>query len=357
MVGKLFNDLLIDKLRFYINDTDFDINNRAAFLTNIEKVMSSHYPDNAYRLNTSRQRISLEFTPTRYRTNEGQTDTNLIMLEEQTLFELFENLGFYDLPENIYNSFIISKIHLTKNFYTQGTVPRYIEMLKKRKYRAGINPIQNTSNSTNTSLILSTLKKDSTNKNIVGDKVILFYDKVQELRDKASLNDIFLPSPLSPIDRDILPIGAYHNSQPYLSLQNLHILRCELQYAYSKKLKNISDFISNTTNSHDLRLATLLDLLQEENLYNTLERFYTNELRNRVFFNEPITQEVHLSKHEKLLAELIKVNKISATRLLGMYKGSQKNSLSRVLKKLQMTDSSNKLYVELYRKVIEGRNS
>ena len=101
----------------------------------------------------------------------------------------------------------------------------------------------------------------------------------------------------------------------------------------------------------------MLDLLQEENLYNTLERFYTNELRNRVFFNEPITQEVHLSKHEKLLAELIKVNKISATRLLGMYKGSQKNSLSRVLKKLQMTDSSNKLYVELYRKVIEGRNS
>ena len=355
MVGKLFNDLLIDKLRFYINDTDFSNTDRSEFFANIENVMSSHYPDNAYRLNTSRQRISLEFTPTRYRTNEGQTDTNLIMPEEQTLFELFKNLGFYKLQKNIYNSFIISKIHLTKNFYTQGTVPRYIEMLKKRKYRAGINPIQNTSNSTNTSLILSTLKKNSTNKNIVGDKVILFYDKVQELRDKASLNDIFLPSPL-PIDRNILPIGAYHNSPPYLSLQHLHILRCELKYANSKKLKNISDFISNTTNSHDLRLATLLDLLKTGKLYNTLERFYTNELRNRVFFNEPITQEVHLSKHEKLLAELIKVNKISATRLLGMYKGSQKNSLSRVLKKLQMTDSSNKLYVELYRKVIEGRN-
>lgn len=356
MVGKLFNDLLIDKLRFYINDTDFSNTDRSEFFANIENVMSSHYPDNAYRLNTSRQRISLEFTPTRYRTNEGQTDTNLIMPEEQTLFELFKNLGFYKLQKNIYNSFIISKIHLTKNFYTQGTVPRYIEMLKKRKYRVGINPIQNTSNSTNTSLILSTLKKNSTNKNIVGDKVILFYDKVQELRDKASLNDIFLPSPL-PIDRNILPIGAYHNSPPYLSLQHLHILRCELKYANSKKLKNISDFISNTTNSHDLRLATLLDLLKTGKLYNTLERFYTNELRNRVFFNEPITQEVHLSKHEKLLAELIKVNKISATRLLGMYKGSPKNSLSRVLKKLQMADSRNKLYVELYRKVIEGRNS
>ena len=355
MVGKLFNDLLIDKLRFYINDTDFDINNRAAFLTNIEKVMSSHYPDNAYRLNTSRQRISLEFTPTRYRTKEGQTDTNLIMPTEEELYKLFKELGFYNLPENIYNSFVVSKLHLTKNFYTQNAVPRYIKMLKNRKYRAGIKPIQNTSNVTNTSLILSTLKKDYSDKNIIGNKVILFYDKVQELKDKAALNEIYLRDPLPLKDVNILSKGAYSNNPPYLSLNNLHILRCELQYATSVKLKKISDFIFDTKNNHDLRLATLLNLLKEQKLYSTLERFYTNELRNNVFFDEPLNSEVKLSKHEKLLAELIKGK--SATRLLGMYKGSPKNSLSRVLKKLQMADSRNKLYVELYREVIEGRNS
>ncbi len=355
MVGKLFKDLLIDKLRFYINDTDFSNADRSEFIANIKNVMSSHYPDNAYRLNTSRQRISLEFTPTRYRTNKGQTDTNLIMPEEQTLFELFENLGFYNLPENIYNSFIISKIHLTKNFYTQNAVPRYIKMLKNRKYRAGIKPIQNTSNVTNTSLILSTLKKDYSDKNIIGNKVILFYDKVQELKDKAALNEIYLREPLPLKDVNILPKGAYSNNPPYLSLNNLHILRCELQYATSVKLKKISDFIFDTKNSHDLRLATLLNLLKEQKLYSTLERFYTNELRNNVFFDKPLNSEVKLSKHEKLLAELIKGK--SATRLLGMYKGSPKNSLSRVLKKLQMADSRNKLYVELYREVIEGRNS
>lgn len=355
MVGKLFNDLLIDKLRFYINDTDFDINNRAAFLTNIEKVMSSHYPDNAYRLNTSRQRISLEFTPTRYRTNEGQTDTNLIMPTEEELYKLFKELGFYNLPENIYNSFVVSKLHLTKNFYTQNAVPRYIKMLKNRKYRAGIKPIQNTSNVTNTSLILSTLKKDYSDKNIIGNKVILFYDKVQELKDKAALNEIYLRDPLPLKDVNILPKWAYSNNPPYLSLNNLHILRCELQYATSVKLKKISDFIFDTKNNHDLRLATLLNLLKEQKLYSTLERFYTNELRNNVFFDEPLNSEVKLSKHEKLLAELIKGK--SATRLLGMYKGSPKNSLSRVLKKLQMADSRNNLYVELYREVIEGRNS
>ena len=172
---------------------------------------------------------------------------------------------------------------------------------------------------------------------------------------KAALNEIYLRYPLPLKDLNILSKGAYSNNPPYLSLNNLHILRCELQYATSVKLKKISDFIFDTKNNHDLRLATLLNLLKEQKLYSTLERFYTNELRNNVFFDEPLNSEVKLSKHEKLLAELIKGK--SATRLLGMYKGSPKNSLSRVLKKLQMADSRNKLYVELYREVIEGRNS
>lgn len=78
----------------------------------------------------------------------------------------------------------------------------------------------------------------------------------------------------------------------------------------------------------------MLNQLKEQKLYSTLERFYTNELRNNVFFDKPITREVKLSKHEKLLTELIKGK--SATRLLGMYKASQKDSLSRVLRKLQI---------------------
>lgn len=354
MGGRLFNALLIDKLRFYIDDKYFNNTDRSKFIKNIKKVMLSHYPDNAYMPDTSRHRLSLEFTPTRYRTKEGQTDTNLIMLTEQELFELFKELGFYDLHDNIYNSFILSKIDLAKNFYTEKSVPRYIEMLKNRKYRAGIKPIQNTSNVTNSSLTLSTLKKDYTDKNIIGNKVILFYDKVQELKDKAYLNDIYLPVPLTLEDVSILPKGAYINNLSCLCLNNLHIIRCELQYATSVKLKKISDFIFNTKDSHDLRLATLLNLLKEQKLYSTLEKFYTQELRNNVFFDEPITTEVKLSKHEKLLAELIKGK--SATRLLGMYRASQKDSLSRVLRKLQMADNSNSLYVELYRKFIEGQN-
>ena len=184
--------------------------------------------------------------------------------------------------------------------------------------------------------------------------MILFYDKVQELKDKAYLNDIYLPVPLPLEDVSILPKRAYSTHLPNLALDNLHIIRCELQYATSVKLKKISDFIFNTKGSDDLRLATLLNLLKEQKLYSTLERFYTNELRNNVFFDEPITTEVKLSKYEKLLAELIKGK--SATRLLGMYKGSQKDSLSRVLRKLQMADNTNSLYTELYRKFIEGQN-
>lgn len=352
MGGRLFNAILIDKLRFYADDDLFNNVKSTDFIKNLEKVMSAYYPNNAFMVDTSRHRISLEFTPTRYRINKEHTDTNLVMPTEEELLNLFSELGFYDLPESIYNGFIVSKFHLTKNFYTQNTVPRYIKMLGNRKYKGGIKPIHNTSNATNTSLTLSTLKKDDSYKNIVGNKVIKFYDKVQELKDKASLNEVFLPEPLPIDDIKVLPKGSYSNNPPYLSLQNLHIIRCELQYATSVKLKKISDFIFGVKNSHDLRLATLLNLLQQGELFNTLERFYTKELNDNVFFNEPVTTETKLSKHEKLLAELIKGK--SATRLLGIYNGSQKESLSRVLKKLQQAENSNPLYAELYNKFILG---
>lgn len=87
---------------------------------------------------------------------------------------------------------------------------------------------------------------------------------MQELKDKASLNEVFLPEPLPIDDIKVLPKGSYSNNPPYLSLQNLHIIRCELQYATSVKLKKISDFIFGVKNSHDLRLATLLKILQKQ---------------------------------------------------------------------------------------------
>lgn len=65
MAGRLFNALLIDKLRFYIDDKNFNADT-TKFIANIEKVMSSYYSDNAYMLDTSRHRFSLEFTPSRY---------------------------------------------------------------------------------------------------------------------------------------------------------------------------------------------------------------------------------------------------------------------------------------------------
>lgn len=350
MVGRLFNSVLIDKLKFYIPNELLDILDKTKFINKTQEVLSKYYAQEAFHISTSRNRMSIEFTPTRYRTDEKQTDTNLVMPDEATLHKLFIELGFYDLPENIYNSFIISKLHITKNIYTEKSVSLYIRILGYRNYQNGIKPICNTSNTTNSSLILSNLKKDYSDKNIVGNKLILFYDKVQELKDKASLNDIYLREPLIVDDINKLPKGSYSSHPPYLQLRNLHILRCELQYANSIKLRKVSDFIFKKKNSEDLRLSTLLDLQREQNLYNTLGQFYINELRTNVFFDELAGKEIKQSKYEKLFAELIKGK--SATRLLGMYQGSQKKSLSQVIKKVQLLDNENYLYNELYQKLI-----
>ena len=352
MGGKLFNSILIDKFTTYIDEHLISYNENF----NIEKlnsVLLSHYPSNAFHIHTSRRKLRLEFTPTRYKVNNEHSDTNIIMIPENTLYELFKELGFYSISEEMYDSFVISKLHLTKNICTKLAVPNYIKMFSKRTYKNGLKPLEFSSNSTNKSLVLSTLKKNITDNDIVGNKKILFYDKVQDLKDKANLRELFLREELDVEDIQQIPITAYNKSNKYLNLHNLHILRCELQYAESTKLRKISDFITNKKDSKNLKLSTLLNLLMQGNLYSTLDKFYTYELKNSVFFNTPIEKQVKLNKYELLLLELTK-NK-SAIKLLNLYQDKQKQSLRNVLNKLQKIDN-NKLYKELYSKFNKAEN-
>lgn len=60
MAGRLFDSILIDKLRFYADDKLLVNIETFDFISKIQKVMSAHYSDNAFMTDTSRHRISLE---------------------------------------------------------------------------------------------------------------------------------------------------------------------------------------------------------------------------------------------------------------------------------------------------------
>ncbi len=349
MVGNsLFETILIDKLQINIDELGIDDN----FLDNIRNVLSTHYPTRAYTIKVSRGYFSLTFTPTRYFKNtfeQEATDTNLQIPTEQELYDLFVKLGFYDLDEEVLQEARIPKIHLTKNFYTKNTPPKYIEHLSTRSYKR-LKPIQRNSNSTNSSLILAPLKKNTIKQDIIGDKKILFYDKVQELLDKASLKQVALKYPLSDDEISLLPKNAYNAETKELNLNNLHILRCELQYKYTK-LKGIANILSNKTEDN-ISLYIFCELLKENQLYKLLDEAYTQELLKNIFYNKPSGNYNELNNYEKLLAELISRsdNDFLICLMHILQENNYLDSYKQVLRKIQKTKSNN-YYDELYNKL------
>ena len=348
------DNLLIDKLGFYApipeltnlgTDVDFQLNQ-------MNKCMEMFFPQNAYTLKTSRQKLSLCFTPTRYLKNdEKYTDTNLEMPTEDELYELFVKLGLYSLDDNVIDKYRVSVLHLTKNNYMDNPPIDYINFLSNRQYKKRFKALLHHSSDTNKTLYVSTLAKHFTEKDKVGDRQYLFYDKAQELQDKANIKEVVLRHELSEEEQALIPSEAYNAETKTLYLEKVNILRCELQYRYKPKLQNISDFITGKKGKDGLKLKTLLDLLKERKLYETLEKYYIKALQDVIFYQEPvISGDVRLNNYEQMFAELTKENPLPPSLMKIFKDNGFGDSFSNLLKKVQSSDIS-PLYTELYNKL------
>ena len=173
----LFNTLLIDKLVIWADKDKLKID--AEFLVNKwQAVMEQHFPANAYEIKTSWNMLRLIFTPTRYGNNTvGVTDTNLIMPLETELYSLFQELGFYELERNDLKAFNVAEIHLTMNILVECLPYLYLRYLKSKSYKGFLSPIEEGSN--NNTLILSPLTRTNEEKDFIGTKKYVFYDKGQ----------------------------------------------------------------------------------------------------------------------------------------------------------------------------------
>ena len=305
-------NLLLDKLGFYVPTPDLtDLEVDVDFqLNQMNKCMETFFPQKAYTIKTSRQKLSLCFTPTRYMKNaEKYTDTNLEMPTEDELYELFARLGLYSLDDNVIDKYRVSVLHLTKNNYMNNPPIDYINFLSNRQYKKRFKALQHHSSDTNKTLYVTTLAKHFTEKDKVGDRQYLFYDKAQELQDKANIKEIVLRLGLNEEERALIPFEAYDSETRTLWLDKVNILRSELQYRYKPKLQNISDFVTGKKGKDGLKLKTLLDLLEERKLYETLEGYYIKALQEVIFYQEPVLKEnVKLNNYEQMFADLTKEN-------------------------------------------------
>lgn len=348
------DNLLIDKLGFYapipdLTDLGVDVDFQ---LNQMNKCMGKFFPQNAYTLKTSRQKLSLCFTPTRYLKNdEKYTDTNLEMPTEDELYELFNRLGLYGLPDNVIDKYRVSVLHLTKNNFMEKPSIDYINFLANRMYKKRFKALLHHSSNTNKTLYVTTLAKHFTEKDKVGDRQCLFYDKAQELQDKANIKEIVLRLGLSKEEQVLMPFEAYDSETKTLYLDKVNILRCELQYRYKPKLQNISDFITGKKGKDGLKLKTLLDLLKERKLYETLEGYYIKALQEVIFYQEPVLKEnVKLNNYEQMFADLTKENPLPPSLMKIFKDNGFGDSFSNLLKKIHSSDV-NPLYTELYNKL------
>lgn len=348
------DNLLIDKLGFYapipdLTDLGVDVDFQ---LNQMNKCMGKFFPQNAYTLKTSRQKLSLCFTPTRYLKNdEKYTDTNLEMPTEDELYELFNRLGLYGLPDNVIDKYRVSVLHLTKNNFMEKPSIDYINFLANRMYKKRFKALLHHSSNTNKTLYVTTLAKHFTEKDKVGDRQYLFYDKAQELQDKANIKEIVLRLGLSKEEQVLMPFEAYDSETKTLYLDKVNILRCELQYRYKPKLQNISDIITGKKGKDGLKLKTLLDLLKERKLYETLEGYYIKALQEVIFYQEPVLKEnVKLNNYEQMFADLTKENPLPPSLMKIFKDNGFGDSFSNLLKKIHSSDV-NPLYTELYNKL------
>ena len=156
------DNLLIDKLGFYVpipelKDLGADV---VSQLNQMNKCMEMFFPEKAYTIKTSRQKLSLCFTPTRYLKNdEKYTDTNLEMPTEDELYELFARLGLYNLDDNVIDKYRVSVLHLTKNNYMNNPPIDYINFLSNRQYKKRFKALLHHSSDINKTLYVTTLAK------------------------------------------------------------------------------------------------------------------------------------------------------------------------------------------------------
>ncbi len=356
----IVGNILIDKLRINIpisilEELRINAEQRKQELKNI--LIDYFYDKKAFSVTIAYGYLRITLTPTRFKPNDKAiyTDTNLEMPSEKWLLNLFKKLGF-DKNRRMYESANITWIHLTKNIITDNRPLDYIQFLADYPLKKRFISTLISSNAINSTLRLSTPKRDTHKNDIIGDRVFIFYDKTQELLNKANKGIITLKYPLT--DDEIMNISSHGGykieNNSILNISNLNLLRCELQYRYKDKIKLIEKFINPKSEQDSLTIATIIDLLRKKELYAKLDEFYTKELQDVVFYKLPYEPQAELTSYKKAFAELLNDSDLITLELL--YDSFNLGQIFRNNKaKLQRTNTN--LYREMYNKFIQGQNA
>lgn len=345
--------ILIDKLRICmpvevlaeVGYTD------KSYIIKAREILSKYFPARAYHVSKIRSEIKITLTPTRFNPplNNYFTDVNIEMPTEFWLLKLLKELEFSNRRYSKLTRIVV--IHLTKNIIVNNPVEQYIDFLKHYPLRFGYKSAFVFSSENNHTLRIATQKRNTEKDDINGQRNIIFYNKVQELIDKANIDHIHPKIPLLKDEIKELKLHDVFYKRKFnrLSLLNLNLLRCELQYKYKEKIKPLANFLNCNTND-TLTVATLMDLLTKNQLYEKLDTFYIKQLKEVIFYKKPDKlKHKTFTSFQNAFSKLLKKSDIGEMQLIYNVCGLSDKFHKNLIK--FFSNTNNDLYNELYNKL------
>lgn len=343
----MFGNILIDKLR--ISKKVVQNFNCSEAKAQLDHIMSKHFKVTNYTINYSKTYFRVTFTPTLYLNNvksdENKQILNLEMISEEILLELLT-----EIYKILGDSAVITWIDLTKNILIEESACKCIETISKWQVKYPYKKHLVTSRGNNTTLTLSPL----TRKNLVNcknpNRRITFYSKITELKSKSKIR--FLDNvQLSQKEIKQLPEVNYQKETGRLYLKDLNIVRCEQRYKFTNNIKKITQFLTGFKNDKKLTLPLLLNLLKRRELYNKLDKFYSRELRQYVFYDDVYAiKDIKLNKQESRIVEIVNKYNIDIAEFQHLFSDvGYKENFNRSAKKI-FYHTRGEYYNKLYEK-------
>ena len=348
----MFGNILIDKLRFSVKTGSLVYPFEA--MDKLNSIMSEHFRDKHYCINFSKSYFRLDFNPTLYldsvEATEGMPVLNLEMISEQKLSKLLKQI-YSVLGDNA----VVTWIDLTKNILTLLQPLMYIKAMRKRQFKYPYKINDCTSQSNNTTLILSPVKRKDDGDYIRNtNRQIGLYAKIEQLRTKTRtpfVDNVWL----SEEEISQIPETNYDRKTGRLWLSNrvndLHILRCEQRYKYTMNIRRITHYLTGEKDTNELTIPILIALLEQGTLYQKLDEFFTNELRRYVFFDDiQHEKDIKLNKQEQGIVEKMLRYDIDINTYEQLFTDiGQKNQFKYTTKKI-LYHTIGQYYEELYEK-------
>lgn len=366
-------NIIIDKLRIAVKRNVFeDREELFAYRDKLKRVLKKYFKDNCYKVHIVRGYLIIEFFPATYKRDDG---INIQGMTEEDFYNLFNKLQL--LSHEYLVHFNVTEIHLTKNYLVTEDVKNYLKMLLKIKPKQRFYQIP-FDNDEGDTVNFTRLRQDKSSINdYTKNKIIKFYAKKEQLQSQKRLTDISkikLRGKLQEWEQETLG-KSYNLKTNEVDLTDLNIVRAEIAYKDSyftnhvykgieKEIdsvslkrkrsyiagKNTSDYIEK-----NLPLLAMIELLQKNNLYNTLDYFYRKELKKILFYENPGSFE-SIGNIYTIGLQFINIDEPDLYYLknLLLQAGFDRDNINKKLNTLNKGIKLNKYYKKLYNHIFNS---